>query len=57
MGKARDQTGSSPPAEDARPSRPSTGTGTNIGCGTALGGRSIFSGLRTTYLYSAIGGA
>ena len=26
--------------EDARPSRPSTGAGTNIGCGTALGGRS-----------------
>ena len=43
--------GGSPPApeaikpsalvpEDARPSRPSTGAGTNIGCGTALGGRS-----------------
>ena len=27
--------------EDARPSRPSTGAGTNIGCGTALGGRSL----------------
>ena len=25
--------------EDARPSRPSTGAGTNIGCGTALGGK------------------
>ena len=24
-----------------RPSRPSTGAGTNIGCGTALGGRSM----------------
>ena len=29
---------------DARPSRPSTGAGTNIGCGTALGGRSDYSG-------------
>ena len=27
-------------SEDARPSRPSTGPGTNIRCGTALGGRS-----------------
>ena len=27
--------------EDARPSRPSTGAGTNIGCGTTLGGRSL----------------
>ena len=27
--------------EDARPSRPSTGAGTNIGCGAALGGRSV----------------
>ena len=27
--------------EDARPSPPSTGAGTNIGCGTALGGRSM----------------
>ena len=26
--------------DDARPSRPSTGAGTNIGCGTTLGGRS-----------------
>ena len=29
-----------PVPEDARPSRPSTGAGTNIGCGTVLGGRS-----------------
>ena len=27
--------------EDARPSRPSTGAGTNIGSSTALGGRSV----------------
>ena len=29
---------------DARPSRPSTGAGTNIGCGTTLGGRSVSTG-------------
>ena len=28
----------------ARPSRPSTGAGTNIGCGTTLGGRSQAAG-------------
>ena len=45
-------------SEDARPSRPSTGPGTNIRCGTALGGRSIRSLFQlhvTEELLAAIG--